>query len=78
MKQSVIYLIKIYQRFPILDNPISHSLLGPSSVCRYSPRCSDYAIEAIGKYGFFKGGLMAMKRIARCNPYAKGGFDPVV
>lgn len=78
MKRILIYLIRAYQKFPILDNPISHSLLGPSSVCRYSPRCSDYAIDAMQKYGFLKGGWMALKRIARCNPYTKGGFDPVV
>lgn len=78
MKQLAIFLIKTYQRLPIFDNPISHTLLGPSSVCRYSPRCSDYAIDAMQKYGILKGSWMALKRIARCNPYAKGGFDPVV
>ncbi len=77
MKHILIYLIRTYQKFPILDNPISHALLGPSSVCRYSPRCSDYTIDALQKYGVSRGSWLAVKRIARCNPYAKGGFDPV-
>ncbi len=41
------------------------------------PTCSQYAIEAIEKYGFFKGGFMSIMRILRCHPFAKGGFDPV-
>ncbi|MDL2241721.1 membrane protein insertion efficiency factor YidD [Bacteroidales bacterium OttesenSCG-928-L03] len=45
--------------------------------CRYSPTCSEYAIEAIRKYGPFKGGWLALKRIARCNPWGGHGFDPV-
>lgn len=77
MKRIAIYLIRTYQKFPLLDNPISHALLGPPSVCRYSPSCSHYAIDAVEKYGIIKGGWLAIKRIARCNPYAKGGFDPL-
>ena len=45
--------------------------------CRYVPTCSQYAIEAVEKYGAFKGGLMAAWRILRCNPLSKGGYDPV-
>ena len=45
--------------------------------CKYTPTCSEYAVQAIQKYGAFKGGLMAAWRILRCNPFAKGGFDPV-
>ncbi len=77
MKHIILGLIRAYQRYPIFDNPISHALLGPGTVCRFSPRCSDYAIEAIEKYGAIKGGRMAITRIARCQPFSKGGFDPV-
>lgn len=45
--------------------------------CKYSPTCSQYAIEAIEKYGPIKGSLMSIWRILRCNPFCKGGYDPV-
>ncbi|WP_196593517.1 membrane protein insertion efficiency factor YidD [Pectinatus sottacetonis] len=45
--------------------------------CRYIPTCSEYAVIAIKKYGARKGGYMAVKRILRCNPFHKGGYDPV-
>jgi putative membrane protein insertion efficiency factor len=46
--------------------------------CRYVPTCSEYATEAIERYGVFRGGLMATWRLLRCHPLAKGGLDPVV
>ena len=51
-------------------------LLGPA--CRYVPSCSEYAMEAVARYGVVQGGLKAAWRLARCHPLAKGGFDPVV
>jgi len=45
--------------------------------CRFVPTCSEYALEAIQKYGALKGGLLAVKRILRCHPGNPGGFDPV-
>ncbi|MEO0463027.1 MAG: membrane protein insertion efficiency factor YidD [Pseudomonadota bacterium] len=55
--------------------------LGPSRIlpptCRFSPSCSQYAIEALGKYGTIKGGWLAVKRIARCHPWGGCGHDPV-
>ena len=61
-------LIRFYQ--------ICISPLKPSC-CRFTPTCSQYALEAIEKYGALKGGWMAFKRILRCNPFHKGGYDPV-
>jgi putative membrane protein insertion efficiency factor len=46
-------------------------------VCRFYPTCSDYAAEAIAKYGLLKGGRMAVWRLLRCNPFGQGGYDPV-
>ena len=45
--------------------------------CRFYPTCSQYALEAIDKYGALKGSFMAVKRILKCHPYHKGGYDPV-
>lgn len=63
-----IILIKLYQ---YLLSP----LLGAQ--CRYTPTCSQYGMEAIKKYGAFKGGWLTLKRIARCNPWGGHGHDPV-
>ncbi|MDP4152697.1 MAG: membrane protein insertion efficiency factor YidD [Bacillota bacterium] len=68
MKKLMIALILFYKK------QISPFL--PSS-CRYVPSCSQYAIEAIETHGVFKGGVLALWRILRCNPFGKGGFDPV-
>ncbi len=67
-KSLFISIIKMYQRFI--------SPLFPSS-CKFSPTCSRYGIEAINKYGAFKGMAMTIKRILRCNPFSKGGYDPI-
>jgi uncharacterized protein len=63
-----ILLIKIYQW-------IISPLLGPK--CRYTPTCSQYGIEALKKYGLFKGSWLTIKRIARCHPWGGHGYDPV-
>lgn len=45
--------------------------------CRFTPTCSEYATEAIAKYGFLKGSALGLKRLARCHPFSQGGYDPV-
>ncbi|HEU4327139.1 MAG TPA: membrane protein insertion efficiency factor YidD [Roseiflexaceae bacterium] len=68
MRWLFLTLIRFYQRFI--------SPLTPPS-CIYHPTCSNYAIQAISKYGALKGGWMALRRILRCHPWAQGGHDPV-
>lgn len=69
MKKILIVMIKFYQKHL--------SGLKGSACCIYTPTCSQYGIEAIEKYGAVKGGLLTIWRILRCNPFAKGGYDPV-
>ena len=69
MKRVLIGLIRFYRRY------ISPYKGGP--VCRYYPTCSRYAIQAIEKYGAFKGSYLAVRRLLRCHPFAKGGVDLV-
>jgi len=68
MWRIFVFLIKIYQK---LISP----LFPPS--CRFYPTCSEYSIQAFKKYGVLKGGAKSVWRILRCNPFNKGGFDPL-
>jgi len=75
-KKFVVGLIKIYQKTLSFD----HSWLKayyPHGYCRFFPSCSQYAIEVIERHGLIKGGIRACWRILRCNPFNKGGYDPV-
>jgi uncharacterized protein len=67
-KYPVLWLLRLYQR---LISP----MLPPS--CRFYPTCSQYAYEAIDRYGLLKGGLKAVGRVSRCHPFNPGGYDPV-
>jgi putative membrane protein insertion efficiency factor len=69
VKQFMIFLLRLYRKFisPLKGRP----------TCIYTPTCSLYAIQALEKYGIFKGTYLAIRRVLRCHPYAKGGYDPV-
>ena len=67
-RKILVTLIKFYQK--AISPVFPHT-------CRFYPTCSNYSIEAIEKYGIFKGGLMSIWRILRCNPFNPGGYDPV-
>ncbi|MCD8052736.1 MAG: membrane protein insertion efficiency factor YidD [Lachnospiraceae bacterium] len=69
MKRLIIFSIRCYQKYLSPLKRYSH--------CKYIPTCSQYAVEAIEKYGVIKGGALACWRILRCNPFSKGGIDPV-
>lgn len=68
MRTVAIHILRFYKLF------IS-PLLPPA--CRFTPTCSEYAAEAIAKYGFWKGSWMGFRRLLRCQPFCAGGFDPV-
>lgn len=65
MKQMLIKLIKLYQAIPFNCH----------ASCKYIPSCSNYAIMSIEEYGAFKGTVLSVKRILKCNPFSKGGID---
>jgi uncharacterized protein len=67
-KESGITLIKAYRRFV-------SPMLPPS--CRFTPSCSLYTLQAVERYGLIRGSLMGTRRVLRCHPFSKGGFDPV-
>ncbi len=69
MKKVLISQIKFYRKYISPAKGIS--------TCKYYPTCSQYAMEAVEKYGALKGGAMAAYRVLRCNPFSKGGYDPV-
>lgn len=68
VKKVLLFILRVYKKYisPILPNS-----------CRFYPTCSEYAIEAISKYGVVKGSIKSMYRVLRCNPLCKGGYDPV-
>lgn len=68
VKGFLVFLVWIYQ------NNISYLL--PRS-CRFTPSCSEYALDALKRYGALKGSWLAMKRITKCHPFHPGGYDPV-
>jgi putative membrane protein insertion efficiency factor len=68
LAKIAIVLIRLYK---LAISP----LLGPA--CRYNPTCSQYGIEALKKYGFFKGSWLTLRRIGRCHPWGGHGHDPV-
>lgn len=67
MKKLIINIIRLYQRLPLF----SHYM------CRFEPTCSEYMIDAINEYGLKKGLKMGLKRMSKCHPFGKYGYDPV-
>ncbi len=76
MRRLLLRIITWYQRVWSPDHSPRKELY-PYGYCRYVPTCSEYAYGAIDKHGVVKGGVLAFWRILRCNPWSKGGHDPV-
>ena len=77
MKQFVLRLIRFYQRYFNLTNPVMKSLFLTDAACRFHPTCSEYMYQATEKFGIINGLYWGIKRILRCHPWSKGGLDPV-
>jgi len=76
MKRIMLYLIRLYQKTLSPDTgwfKYKH----PHGYCKYYPTCSEYSYRAIKRYGIFKGFLKSIWRVLRCNPFSKGGYDPI-
>ena len=71
MKNILILIITFYQKY------ISKWLASKNINCKFYPTCSEYTKQAIQKYGVMKGSFLGIKRILRCNPLSKGGYDPL-
>ncbi len=71
-----VWLIRAYQKTISFDHGIL-KVFYPHGFCRFTPSCSEYGAQAITKYGVLKGTLLASWRVLRCNPWSKGGYDPL-
>jgi len=77
MKKLFLRLIRLYQKSWLYRLTVLKFLFLSDSACRFTPSCSEYAYQAISKYGIMRGGILGLKRIIRCHPWSKGGYDPV-
>ena len=71
MKKMLLFILRVYKKF------ISPLFKAMGVECKYYPTCSEYAKLAIEKYGCIKGIYLSIKRIIKCNPFSKGGYDPL-
>lgn len=69
--------IRFYQKTSFFHHQIFRMFYMTDKVCRFTPTCSEYTYQAIEKYGVIKGSWLGLKRIVRCNPWNKGGYDPL-
>ncbi|MFA6511798.1 MAG: membrane protein insertion efficiency factor YidD [Patescibacteria group bacterium] len=76
MKRTLIFLITLYQHTLSPDHGFGR-VLAPYAGCRFQPTCSMYAKDAINHYGVWQGILLSIKRIGRCHPFTRGGYDPI-
>lgn len=77
MKELQLAMIRLYQKTYKFQRPIRKNIFHTDVICRFSPTCSEYTYQAIKKYGAAKGTVLGLKRVIRCGPWSKGGYDPV-
>lgn len=71
MKKIILHILKFYKKY---ISPIFYNM---GVRCKYYPTCSEYSRQAIEKYGSLKGSFLTIKRVLKCNPFSKGGYDPL-
>lgn len=76
MDRLVISIIRLYQKTLSPDTGVFRVFF-PSGVCRHTPSCSEYSIQAIEEYGVLKGSWIGLRRVSRCHPFGSSGYDPV-
>jgi len=72
VRKVLVGVVRVYQ---LTLSPVLLAIAGPS--CRFTPSCSQYAIEALDKHGAVRGSWLAVRRLFRCQPFCRGGYDPV-
>ena len=77
MKKIALKLIKSYQKTSYLHNELFKTLFLTDQVCKFEPTCSRYTYQAIDRHGVLRGTWIGLKRIVRCHPFSKGGYDPL-
>jgi putative membrane protein insertion efficiency factor len=77
IKKYLLAFIRFYQKTAWFHKPIFKALFMSDQACRFTPTCSDYCYQAIDKYGMIKGTWICLKRVCKCNPWFKGGYDPL-
>jgi len=77
IKKLILRLIRFYQKTKWFHGTLARQLFLTDRVCRFTPTCSQYTYQAVEKYGAIKGLWLGLKRIIRCHPWSKGGYDPL-
>jgi uncharacterized protein len=67
----------VFGTYKLVISPVLHAVSGQAGACRFQPTCSEFAATAMSEHGILRGGWMALRRVARCHPFCRGGFDPV-
>ena len=77
MKKIFLSLIRLYQHSWLVRSQFLKFLFLSDAACRFQPTCSEYSYQAIKRYGIILGGFKSLKRILKCHPWSKGGYDPL-